>query len=181
MVDFGALLQNVAVFLAGIGSAGSLLIVYQVRAQAKEAARERLRESVLTKEFLACLDDLVTLTDLARCWLNVREHKQGTTTISIEGRLVTPTSESIKEELGNGFTKAMNSNEKAVRSGCFFLMPKHIRKAFEKLYSETQSTVNRINRDVNDIDDATIQRLELAYTDLEITVRDTLGLSILDC
>ena len=174
-------LTAIEAFITGSGLTGILVTVYQIREQSKESARERLRQCVLTPDFFACLNDLVTLTDLARCWLNVRKATgTGMTTISIGGTLVRPTSTTIATELDQMFTKAMGSNEKALRTGCFFLMPRHIENAFRKLYSETQTAVNKITKNVNDIDEATIQRLELAYTDLSETVKDTLGLSILE-
>lgn len=179
LADPNAVLDAIAAFITGSGLTGLFVTVYQIREQSKETAREHLRQSVLTKEFFESLDDMITLGELAKCYLNFREGRMGMTTISIGGRLVTATNGTIKPELNNLMLKALESNEKARRSGCLFLMPNQIRSAFDRLFSETASAVNKV-KNTGEIDDSTIQKLELASISLQKALRDSLGLSKLD-
>jgi hypothetical protein len=180
LADLTTVLESIGAFLAGSGLTGLFIVIYQTREQSKEAAREHLLQSVLTKEFFECLDNVVTFSALAKCWLNVREGRSGMTTIIIDGRLVTATDEAIRPELNNVMLKAMTSNEKARRTGSLFLMPKQIGDAFDKLFSETALAVNKIKNN-NEIDDSTIQKLEVSLTNLQRAMQDALGLSKLDC
>jgi len=176
--DLTPILQSIAAFVAGSGLTGIIVTVYQIREQSKEAARERLRLSVLTADFFECIQNFATVNDLMGCWLVLGDHRQPRLTVN--GRLVKASSrQELVPELNNEMLRLMASIDKAKKSGCLFLMPKPIHAAYQKLCDESISALNKILAE-REIDSQTVENLEINCTKLEETLQEALGLSKLN-